>query len=252
MLILSASTDPAGVMVNSTTTLPSIFLRIVLVWKPLWLHMQADHISRIGEVVYISLPDGSELALNSNSAITLDFTENHRQIHLLKGEVFVKVFKDPQNRPFRVFSQHGQALALGTEFIVREYDKYSILQVLESQVAITAASQQAQIGPGTQIKFNRQRLQKSEPAAHGAGSWRQQQLVFINRPLTEVLAEIQRYRIGYIYLDSSLNQADTPLRFTGRLSLNNTDLALETVARALNLQLQSYSPLLIYMHSAKN
>ncbi|VVO43750.1 hypothetical protein PS726_06248 [Pseudomonas fluorescens] len=84
---------------------------------------------------------------------------------------------------------------------------------------------QAWIAPGTQAP--------TSPRA---------QLIFHDRPLPEVLAEIERHRRGIIWVSDAQLQA---LRFTGVLPTQDSDAALALLQAALPIRIESYSQLLI-------
>ncbi|HFL6970586.1 TPA: FecR family protein, partial [Pseudomonas aeruginosa] len=62
-----------------------------------WL---ADQRTGVGEQRRLTLPDGSLLTLNTDSAVDLAFDASQRLVRLLRGEIFVDSRADP--RPFRV------------------------------------------------------------------------------------------------------------------------------------------------------
>ena len=82
---------------------------------PIWM---ADQRTGIGERRQIALEDGSQLQLNSNSAVDVKFDGHQRVIELLQGELWVDVAKDAQ-RPFVVRTDQGTATALGTRYLVK-------------------------------------------------------------------------------------------------------------------------------------
>ncbi|NWE80415.1 FecR family protein, partial [Pseudomonas yamanorum] len=58
---------------------------------PVWM---ADQRTGIGERRQVALEDGSQLQLNSNSAVDVKFDGHQRVIELLQGELWVDVAKD--------------------------------------------------------------------------------------------------------------------------------------------------------------
>ena len=110
---------------------------LVLGWAsveqlPLWM---ADQRTGVGERSQVVLADGSQVQLNSNSALDVKFDDQQRVIELLKGEMWVEVAKDAQ-RPFVVRTDQGTATALGTRFLVqRAVDGSTVVTVIESTVA---------------------------------------------------------------------------------------------------------------------
>lgn len=71
----------------------------------------------VGQQRTATLGDGSEIMLNTNSQIKVDYGNGYRQVHLLQGEALFTVAKDAE-RPFRVYAGNGRIEALGTAFSV--------------------------------------------------------------------------------------------------------------------------------------
>src|SRR5450830_25951 len=88
----------------------------------------ADASTATGQRRDITLPDGTQLTLNSGSAINIRYSSSQRLLQLVQGEVFIRTAQetDQQGRPYRPFlvdTVHGQALALGTRYSVRQDDE---------------------------------------------------------------------------------------------------------------------------------
>ena len=64
------------------------------------------------------LPDGSEIDLNAGTEIAVDYSAGRRAVHLIAGEAFFTVVKDPA-RPFLVTAAGTDVHAVGTAFNVR-------------------------------------------------------------------------------------------------------------------------------------
>ena len=60
----------------------------------LWQHYAADHASNIGETRTVILPDGSEVILNTNTAISFAANNTSRKVTLHYGEVLITTAKD--------------------------------------------------------------------------------------------------------------------------------------------------------------
>jgi len=73
--------------------------------------------TRIGEVRTIALQDGSIVQLDTNSAISVRYTEHERHIDLVQGKAYFDVETDPQ-KPFEVYTLFGKVKAVGTAFAV--------------------------------------------------------------------------------------------------------------------------------------
>lgn len=96
----------------------------------------------IGDYQETILPDGSQVELNSNTQIEIDFTREQRKVRLLRGEAFFAVEKDPA-RPFVVAAGDKYVMAVGTAFAVRLFDAKDDFEVTvtEGRVAVSDASE---------------------------------------------------------------------------------------------------------------
>lgn len=71
----------------------------------------------IGEQKRIKAVDGSEIVVNTDSEISIEFTRTARKVTLLRGEAHFEVTRDP-DRPFQVYAGGGLVEAVGTAFAV--------------------------------------------------------------------------------------------------------------------------------------
>ena len=76
-----------------------------------------------GTTYQLTLPDGTEVWLNSDSELTFPdhFTGRERRVNLV-GEGYFKVTKDKEH-PFRIKAPNFTVTVLGTEFNIRAYDR---------------------------------------------------------------------------------------------------------------------------------
>lgn len=92
----------------------------------------------IGEYRTITLDDGSTIELNTNSRVSIAYSDRARDVQLLRGEAKFDVARDP-NRPFAVRSANAVAEAVGTSFVVRLREGSAELTVIEGAVAFLRA-----------------------------------------------------------------------------------------------------------------
>jgi transmembrane sensor len=71
----------------------------------------------VGQIKEVVLSDGSVLSLNTDSAVSVEYTKNARNIRLIKGEALFDVAKNKQ-RPFVVSAEYTSVKAVGTSFAV--------------------------------------------------------------------------------------------------------------------------------------
>lgn len=94
----------------------------------------------IGKQATIPLGDGSTVHLNTNSQISVDYSEGFRNIHLIQGEAHFDVAKN-QQQPFRVYAGEGRVQAVGTAFTV--YLHKDDIEVLVTEGKVELAAQTA-------------------------------------------------------------------------------------------------------------
>ena len=95
------------------------------------------YVTAVGQQKTITLADASQLQLNTNSQIQVDYNQGHRNIRLLQGEVYFDVAKDA-SRPFRVYAGSGRVQAVGTAFNVYLKQNDVAVFVTEGRVALAS------------------------------------------------------------------------------------------------------------------
>lgn len=196
-------------------------------------HLLADHHTAVGGRKHVTLPDGSELILNTATAVDIDYRADRRIIHLRDGEIQVTVAPD-EDRPLIVLTPEGRARALGTRFTTRrlEYagERYTIVTVQESRVELCqrADADCVQLTLNQQARAGQHGLSPIETAdAEAQAAWVRGQLVVDDQPLTQVLQTLGRHHRGLLRYDEA-SLAD--LQVSGVLPLDDIDRALTALA----------------------
>jgi transmembrane sensor len=171
----------------------------------------------VGAFQKLDLPDGSVAQLNTDSAIDMTFTAAERRVRVVRGEVYFSVTKDPA-RPFIVTAGPVAVRAVGTAFNVRQRVTAVEVLVTEGRVRVDGARQGRSLlappDPAEELPLlvAGQRAIVAVPArASGAApapavvtkisplevqralAWQERRLEFDGAPLTEVVAEFNRY-----------------------------------------------------------
>jgi len=208
-----------------------------------WLMRQgADVRTATGEIRSLTLPDGSQLTLNTATAVNLHFDALQRQLALLEGEILIETAPDNQQpaRPFSVTTELAQLEPLGTRFVVRQtQDGSGQLTVLEGAVRLRPqqSAQSQIIDAGMTAHYNAQRIEQVGPAQGGA-DWSDGRLVVERQRLSQVLDELNRYRAGMIHYQPEAGE----LMVSGTFPVDNTDQALSMLASALPIQVNARLP----------
>lgn len=200
-----------------------------------WDAPGAELTTAIGERRSLVLADGSQLVLNSDSALDVRFDEGIRRLHLRRGEVLVTTHADPvvPRRPFVVSLAQGEVEALGTRFSVRRGEGLCQVAVFAHDVELRPQQGPAvRLAAGQQAWFDARGVQRRAPVDEDASLWTRGMLVAHDRPLAEVLTELGRYRPGLLRCDPAV----AGLRVSGALSLDDTDQALLALQRTLPIR----------------
>lgn len=186
--------------------------------------LTADLASSVGERRRFVLDDGSRVMLDTRSAVDLRFDAQQRLLVLRSGALLVETAPDPQQRPFLVETPHGQVRALGTRFTVTLGEGGSEVAVLEKAVEVSPreGTVRVRLEAGQRLGFNRDSVGTPRAVDATTAAWTQGSLIAIDRPLGELLAELSRYRNGWLRCDPRI----AGLKVSGAFPLGDTDLAL--------------------------
>ena len=210
-----------------------------------WQHTRlpdllADQRTAVGERQTVRLADGSQLQLDTNTAVDIRYSANLRELHLLHGEILIQTAVDPHSRPFLVHTPEGSIRALGTRFTVRSDAGSSQVRVQEHAVEVRpvlAPDSATRVAAGQQLRFTAQAVHILEPAPEQADAWSRGILLARDQRLDEFVRELQRYRAGYLHCAPEV----AGLRLSGAFYLADTDRVLANVTTTLPLRVQRFT-----------
>jgi transmembrane sensor len=196
-----------------------------------------DYQTSVGERQHARLADGTQITLNSDSAVDVLFNSAQRLLHLRRGEVYIATAADP--RPLMAQTQQGQLLALGTRFSVRQLADETLLAVYEG--AVQVRPEHASVAPGEniiragqQVRFSRERMGRIEQARETTLAWRNGLLVADDMPVRLWAHELMRYTDQQLECDPALGE----LRVSGTFPIDDLPLALAMLAQTYTLQVR--------------
>ncbi|WP_248740956.1 FecR domain-containing protein [Pseudomonas sp. MWU12-2029] len=202
-----------------------------------WQQWTADQRTAVGEQKNLQLPDGTQLLLNTDSAVNIAYSPVERRVLLLNGEVLINTASDAAARPFIVETPQGLARALGTRFCVRTEGSRSLVSVLEGQVQITPEllKQNAIIKAGERQRFKLNGFDSAETFDTASLAWDKGMLLASNMRLDELLGELSRYRRGVLRCHPDV----AAMRVSGAFSLRDTEASLRLLSDTLPLNINS-------------
>jgi transmembrane sensor len=196
------------------------------------LRFRADYVTAAGEQRVIALPDGSRMTLNTESAVALDFATGHRDIKVLRGEVYFDV-RSGLAIPFRVAGQFGDVKVKGTAFSVKLDDSEDNVVLSRGVVEVVNRMQpqeHAFLSPGEMVSVTAtsispvRKIDTERPLA-----WLQGRIRFDDRPFGEILNDLRRYYPGRIFV---ANSAIEQVSVSGNYKLDQPLLVIRSLTEA--------------------
>ncbi|NIE77945.1 DUF4880 domain-containing protein [Pantoea sp. Ap-967] len=205
-----------------------------------WQQWTADARTAVGEQRPLALADGSQVLLNTHSALNIRFDAEQRRLDLLAGEILVSSATDPATpaRPFLVRTLHGQVRALGARFSVRVDGPLTRVAVLTGAVdaqPLHGGGQQVQAGERT--AFDSVRVQPAHALDAGDLAWEHGMLMARDMRLADLLQELDRYRPGVLRCHPGVRE----LRVSGAFPLTDSDASLRLLADTLPVVVRGMS-----------
>ena len=167
------------------------------------LHFETGH----GEQQTRRLADDSVVHLNTDSAVTVQYSPTQRLIMLTAGEADFEVAHE-SGRAFRVLAGSAEVMDLGTKFDVRVEGDSTVVTVVEGRVAVGPSSMPGgpaarsqgvprfvQVGADQQIRVTGGEWPAAPTAvdAQRTTAWLHRQIMFERQPLELVATEFNRY-----------------------------------------------------------
>lgn len=194
------------------------------------------YVTAPGERRTIELPDGSSIAMNGGSTLSVRMSGGERLVEMADAEAAFDVVHDA-DRPFRVTVGESRIEVLGTAFDVRRDPAGTRVSVTRgvvrvSDLADSSRSVRLTVGQSVNRLDATGELEVARGSTELAG-WRTGQLVYDDRPLSEVVADLNRAYPIPIRARGGAGE----LRFTGVLVLDGQD---ETLRR-----LETFLPVVV-------
>lgn len=199
----------------------------------LWVLRPAAYSTGVGEQKVATLEDGSRIALNTDSSVEVRYSEKERLVQLDRGEAMFEVAHNVA-RPFLVRAGDKQIRAVGTSFVVRREGNIVTVTLLHGKVAVTDVRSTRNgpaptyLSPGDRLRaVAEEPVQIDAQPVEAATAWRRGQAMFADTPLSDAVAEMNRYGGPRLILaDSGL----ASLRVSGVFATNDTGEFARAVA----------------------
>jgi|KBSMisStaDraftv2_1062788.scaffolds.fasta_scaffold196032_1 transmembrane sensor len=193
--------------------------------------------TRVGEIQVLPLGDGSVISLNTDSEVVVRYSDQRRDIDLVRGEALFDVAKN-KARPFVVHAGDTAVRAIGTSFSVRLLSARPVLVLVrEGVVEVSRPNDpvapvlrivkdtQAMAPPDAPIEAKPVQLAEVERAL----AWKHGQIAFHGETLAAAAEEFSRYSDIHIRIDdpaigrekiTGLFQAGDPIGFSRAVAVS--------------------------------
>ncbi|MEQ8312362.1 MAG: FecR domain-containing protein [Sphingopyxis sp.] len=173
-----------------------------------WLLDQpAAYSTAVGEQKIATLEDGTRIALNAETHLSVRYDRRTRSVRLDSGEAMFEVKHNPK-RPFRVEAGDKTVTALGTSFLVRKVGDAVVVTLISGKVRVDTqdgAARSASPAPVVLAPGERLIAAADSPeivtrtSSEAATAWRRGQVVFEDTTLSAAIAELNHY--GGVQID---------------------------------------------------
>lgn len=212
----------------------------------LLLRLRADFITAKGEIQRIRLPDGSLATLGPQTAISLDYKTDRRNVFLLAGMSFFDVASDA-SRPFSVMSNTLSATALGTGFevsndgdILTVCVDHGLVEVRASEPALITGEQ---LRSGQWIAFDSAsgKIDRGQKEIDQIAAWRNKLIFAEKEALSALVARIARWIPGRVIIADPLIAQE---QVSGVFDLTNPVRALQAAVHPTGARVRQVSDFL--------
>jgi transmembrane sensor len=159
--------------------------------------------TELGERHTEILADGTQVVLNTDSVLEVRYTRGERDVELQRGEAQFEVALDAA-RPFVVSIGEDTVTALGTRFQVRRDTDAAVVTLLQGRVEVAQGEEQRILQPNEQARLSANAgivVRTIDPTQ--VDGWLDGWLRFRNTPLSQVVAEANRYSPRKLRLSDS-------------------------------------------------
>jgi transmembrane sensor len=164
--------------------------------------LSADYRTGKGEQRKVAVAPDVSLELNTQTSVTLRSAQNETRIELISGEASVMA-KLPSSKPLVMLAGDGRITALQADFNARCLERIVSATCLDGVVDVEQGRNMVRLHKGEQVSYSGAGIGASVPAdAAQVTAWQAGLLIFRDRPLANVVDEINRYRSGKIIITS--------------------------------------------------
>lgn len=199
-----------------------------------WQSARSGFETSVGEQRLVQLADGSSVHLDTDTRMRVRFSDGQRLVDLEQGQALFTVAHDT-SRPFIVQAAGTSVTAVGTVFDVRR-DASGVRVTLVSGAVDVARQGQgapARLAVGQQTSVSDKGLTTRAVDIAAVTSWTEGRIVFVDTPLNQAVAEVNRYLTRPVALAPG---ADGAVAVNGVFKAGDREAFVSAASGALGLR----------------
>lgn len=185
-----------------------------------------------GERRQVRLEPEVSAELNTDSRLLFWADTASPRVELSHGEALISATCDP-GRQLIATAKDVEVRARVARFSMRSDDSLMRVACLEGQIEVVSPEGRTTVEAGASFDFRAGAVQSTpQDVAESGAAWQRDLFLFKDRPAGEVVAELNRYRPGRVYLLGGRND----VRISGVIHLERADFAVDHIARSLGMK----------------
>ena len=191
-----------------------------------------------GQQSLLTLPDGTQVHLNSSSKLTYSSSYNSKdRVVALEGEAYFDVAHD-EDKPFVVNAGEMSVQVLGTKFNVKAYEGDDEIEatLVEGKIQADVAGEEEILLPHERLCYNKAsgKLQKTQVEEQVTlVPWLEDEIYFKHNTLKEIAVVLQRmYDIEVVFEDKEIETYS----YTGYVRNTSLKNILELIASTSSIE----------------
>jgi transmembrane sensor len=167
---------------------------------PSLAELSADYRTAKGEMRHLALEQDVSLEMNTLTSIAVRSTQQEERIELISGEATIRTGR-AASKPLVLIAAGGRITAVDANFNARCIGGAVSVTCVNGEVEVEQGAHSVRLVAGMQVGYSADGMANpvAVDPAH-ATAWRNGLLIFENRPLAQVIEEVNRYRPGKIIL----------------------------------------------------
>ncbi|MCX4066000.1 FecR domain-containing protein [Pseudomonas sp. S1Bt30] len=200
--------------------------------------LTADYRSPVGQRRQVQLADGSQLQLNTGSAVDVHFDGEQRLVRLLEGEILLSA--NAGSFPLQVLTGQGLLSSQAARVNVRQFNDHTQVAVLKGRVEVmpnTYSGLPLVVEAARQVNFTRKGWDTPRATDANSGAWAEGMLMAAHMRLEDFLGELGRYRRGQLNCDPQVAN----LLISGSYPLDDSERILDLLEISLPVKVRRFT-----------